>query len=158
MLITNVIKFICIGFSIFMILLNIYATYYFTSMKYQLCVPINSCTYQVFLNVNTSRYYYNYVVNKQYKCQHYCNNMTDVNSCPINGSACHITTSILDYCRYSGFEALVACDDFMNVLMPILSVFLCVIFCLVLLILILTFFPNAEALADETHELYEEVA
>lgn len=152
----NVIKLTCCIFSLFMIALNIYATYYFTSLDYQLCIPITSCKYQVFAKQN-STYYYNYFVNNKYICQKNCNNITNIDTCPVNGSNCHLTSSILDYCRASGFEALIACDDFMNVLMPILSAFLCVIFCLVFLILILTFFPNQEAIDEENHQKYNEL-
>jgi|SRR5581483_955875 len=152
-----IIKLSCITFLGLTIGFGMYAFYYFTSLNYELCIPITSCTYEVYKRPDNTTYYYYYIVNKEYTCEKYCPNITNLNTCPINGSNCHLTAAILDYCRKSGFEALVACNDFMNVLMPILSIFLCLIAFIMLLILVATFYPTAEAIAEEQHESYEEL-
>src|SRR5581483_3179932 len=109
-MLNRICKFLCALFSLCMIIVCTYFTIYFTSADYALCVPIRNCTYEV--HIQNDSYWYNYVVNNQYKCLSNCSNITDSNSCPINGSECHITSVILSQCRIFGFKPMFNCNGF----------------------------------------------
>ena len=110
-----------------MIIISARLTIYFTSPDYELCSRIHNCTYEV--TGNMSKYWYDYVVNDQYRCSQYCANITNIESCPINGSECHITTAILMHCRVAGFQPLFACNGFLTFVSPMFSVAFTLYFC-----------------------------
>jgi hypothetical protein len=103
-----------------------YLLYYFCSYQWRLCTPIRNCTYNVIDKYHDGTYFYQYVVNSQYKCLYPCSNREDITSCPINGSKCHITDAVIQECISTGFAHLFDCQNLAEtVMLPGITMLVC---------------------------------
>src|SRR5581483_2019042 len=131
-----IVKIIALLISLGIVISSAYLFIYFVSYKYQLCVPITNCTYELVDSWSTFGDYY-YVINGKISCEFLCEYNKDASICPINGSECHMNQKIFDYCNGDlRFEPLVSCRNFgEKVLLPSSMLIICLLFILISIML-----------------------
>src|SRR5581483_11034088 len=146
----NVIKIIAILVSLGIAGYSSYLFWYFCSYEFRLCVPIENCTYNVFDYYNEGIYYYQYVVNDEYRCNFLCRDSTDLSSCPVNGTKCHLNDGIFRKCIETGFKDMFDCVPLWEQMILPASMLLIACVCLFLIIILLIgFFENKCHIFDE---------
>lgn len=126
----------------------IYSFYYFSSYKYQLCIPIKNCTYEWVESYEPFNwYYYNYVINNELTCEFVCD-AKNISECPVNGSTCHFNQKIFDYCiRVGGYNYLSSCRSLLSIVgLPLFMWLLAVTFIILTMTIICTFIRGKECI------------
>lgn len=114
----TILKFIGVISTMLLAGFTMYFALYFSSYKFQLCEPIHNCTYDledIWINGANGKYCceYDYVFNDKYRCSIICDEVSNKTFCPQNGSQCHLTQNLFDYCQPQYyFSGLISCRNF----------------------------------------------